>query len=75
MALDNNNIILVFIFMFESFLGEGIFSSMLYIVILGIAALNVSEIKMPKLSGNIRNVYILAIYTLGISAIYGWKLL
>ena len=40
-----------------------------------IAALNVSQIKTPKLSGNPINVYILALYTLTITAIYGWKLL
>ena len=44
-------------------------------VMLGLAALNVSQIKTPKLSGNPVNVFILAAYTLGITAIYGWKLL
>ena len=75
MALDNNNIILVFIFLFEGIFSEGIFSIILYISGLGLAALNVSQIKTPKLSGNPINVYILAIYTLGITCIYGWKLL
>ena len=75
MALDNNNMILVFIFLFEGLFSGGIFSIILYISCLGLAALNVSQIKMPKLSGNPINVYILAIYTVGISCIYGWKLL
>jgi len=75
LALDNNSIILVFIFLFESMLSEGIFSIILYISGLVIASLNVSQIKTPKLSGNIVNVYILAVYTLGITGIYGWKLL
>jgi phosphatidylserine synthase len=75
LALDNNNIILVFIFLFESIFNQGIFSVILYISCLGLAALNVSQIKTPKLSGNPINVYILAIYTLGITGIYGWKLL
>ncbi len=75
LALDNNNIILVFIFLFESIFNQGIFSVILYISCLGLAALNVSQIKTPKLSGNPINVYILAIYTLGITSIYGWKLL
>ncbi|MFK5950774.1 MAG: CDP-alcohol phosphatidyltransferase family protein [Methylococcales bacterium] len=75
LALDNNNIILVFIFLFEGAFSQGAFSIILYISGLGLAALNVSQIKTPKLSGNSVNVYILAIYTLGITGIYGWKLL
>lgn len=75
LALDNNNIILVFIFLFESAFSQGIFSIILYMSGLGLAALNVSQIKTPKLSGNPINVYILAIYTVGMTGIYGWKLL
>ena len=75
LALDNNNIILVFIFLFESVFSQGIFSVVLYASGVGLAILNVSQIKTPKLSGNPINVYILAIYTLGMTAVYGWKLL
>ena len=75
LALDNNNIILVFIFLFESIFSVEIFSVILYASGLGLAALNVSQIKTPKLSGNPVNVYILAFYTLGMTGIYGWKLL
>lgn len=75
LALDNNNIILVFIFLFEGFFSVGIFSIILYVSSLGLAALNVSQIKTPKLNGNPINVYFLAIYTLGITVVYGWKLL
>ena len=75
LALDNNNIILVSIFLLEGVFGGSIFTVILYVSGVGLAALNVSEIKTPKLSGNPINVYILAIYTLGITAIYGWKLL
>lgn len=75
LALDNNNIILVFIFLFESLFSQGNFSIILYACGVGLAVLNVSQIKTPKLSGNPVNVYALAIYTLGITAVYGWKLL
>jgi len=75
LALDNNNIILVFIFLFEGIFSGGVFSVILYVSGLGLAALNVSEIKTPKLSGNPINVIILAIYTLGMTGIYGWMLL
>ncbi len=75
LALDNNSILLVFIFLFEGLFSQGIFSIILYASGLGLAALNVSQIKTPKFSGNPVNVIILAIYTLGITAIYSWKLL
>ncbi len=75
MALDNNNMILVFIFLFEGLFNAGAFSIVLYVSTLILAALNVSQIKTPKLSGNPVNVFILATYTLTITAIYSWKLL
>ena len=75
LALDNNNMILVFIFLFERLFSEGMFTVILYSSCLLLAALNVSQLKTPKLSGNPINVYILVIYTLGITCVYGWKLL
>jgi len=75
LALDNNNLFLVFIFLFESFLSENIFLVVLSISCLGLAALNVSEIKTSKLSGEMRNVVSLALYTIAMSAIYIWKML
>ncbi|KAF3978176.1 MAG: CDP-alcohol phosphatidyltransferase [Methylococcales symbiont of Iophon sp. n. MRB-2018] len=75
LALDNNSIILVFIVLFSGCFDEGFFSYILYASCLILTFLNVSQIKTPKLSGNPRNVYILAGYTLGMTAIYGWKLL
>ena len=75
LAIDNNNIAIVFIFLFEGLFSSGIFSAILYASGLGLAALNVSQIKTPKLSGNPINVAILAFYTLAISVFYGWKLL
>ena len=75
LALDNNNIILVFIFLLESIIPDNIFTIVFYISALVLAALNVSQIKTPKLSGNPRNVFLLAFYTLGITGIYIWKLI
>ncbi len=75
LALDNNSIILVFIFLFESLFSHSTFSIILYASSVGLAALNVSQIKTPKFSGNPVNVIILATYTLVITAIYAWKLL
>ena len=75
LALDNNSLILVSIFLLEGIVSNGTFTIILYISGVGLAILNVSEIKTPKLSGNPRNVYLLAAYTLGITAIYGLQLL
>ncbi len=75
LALDNNSIILVFIFLFEGLFSQGIFSIILYASCLALAALNVSQIKTPKFSGNPVTVIILATYTLVITAIYSWILL
>lgn len=75
LALDNNSIILVFLFLFESLVSADTFAIILYVSAMTLAVLNVSQLKTPKLSGNVRNVYLLAFYTLGITAIYAWKLL
>ena len=75
LAIDNNNIALVFIFLFEGMFSSGVFSVILYASGVGLAALNVSQIKTPKLSGKPINVVLLAIYTLAMTAVYGWKLL
>ncbi|MDQ7085973.1 MAG: CDP-alcohol phosphatidyltransferase family protein [Sulfurovum sp.] len=75
LALDNNSLILVFIFLLEGSISHDNFLIILCISTIGLAILNVSEIKTPKLSGNPRNVYLLAGYTLGITVIYGLQLL
>ena len=75
LALDNNSLILVAVFLLEGIFRGEVFTIILYASGVGLAALNVSQLKTPKFSGNPTYVYILAAYTLGISAIYGWKLL
>ena len=75
LAIDNNSIILVFIFLFEGFFSYSAFSTILGISGLCLAALNVSSIKTPKLSGNPVNIIILAAYTLVVTFIYSWNLL
>jgi len=74
LALDNNSLLLVFIFLFESAFSEGMFVFVLYATCLCLAALNVSKIKTPKLSGNPFNVWLLALYTIAMTVIYSWKL-
>lgn len=75
LAIDNNSIILVFVFMFAGYFDRTMFSFILAGSGLCLAVLNVSQIKTPKLSGNPVNVVILAIYTLLVTTIYGWSLI
>ena len=75
LAIDNNSIILVFVFMFAGYFDRSTFAIVLAISSLCLAVLNVSQIKTPKLSGNPVNVAILALYTLGVTLFYGWPIL
>ena len=76
LALDNNSLIMVFVFSFETLFCTAAFTPILYATGLILAALNVSSrIKTPKLSGNPINVYLLGTYTVLITGIFGWKLI
>lgn len=71
MALDNNVIILVFVFLFNGVFSHSTFSIILYILILLLSALNVAPIKTPKLVG--RWYYVLIGYSVVITTILGWQ--
>ncbi len=75
LALDNNSLILVAVFLLHGVVSHEVFTIILYVSGVALAILNVSEIKTPKLSGNPRNVYLLGAYTLSITAVYGLQLL
>jgi CDP-diacylglycerol--serine O-phosphatidyltransferase len=75
LAIDNNSIILVFLFMFAGHFDRSGFAIFLAASGLSLAVLNVSQIKTPKLSGNPRNVCLLAAYTLGVTIFYGSTLI
>ena len=75
LAIDNNSIILVFLFMFSEYFDRLTFAIFLGASGLFLAILNVSPIKTPKLSGNHINVILLAIYTLLITIFYSWFLI
>ena len=75
LALDNNSLILVSVFLLNGVVSYDVFTIILYVSGVTLAILNVSEIKTPKLSANPRNVYLLGAYTLGITAIYSLQLL
>ena len=72
LALDNNVIILAFVFLFECVFSRTIFSVMLYTMCICLAALNVAPIRTPKFTG--RWFYVLTVYTLVLTVIYSWIL-
>ncbi len=72
LALDNNVIIIAFIFLFESFFSHTAFSAIIYIMLLGLAGFNLAPIRTPKFAGNW--FYVLMIYTVVLTFIYVWIL-
>jgi CDP-diacylglycerol--serine O-phosphatidyltransferase len=75
LAIDNNSIVLVFIFLFSGYFDKIAFSILLGIVGVFLAILNISNIKTPKLSGNPINVFILSFYILIITTFYTYSFL
>ena len=75
LAIDNNSIVLVFIFIFSGYFDKIVFSILLGIVGVFLAILNISDIKTPKLSGNPVNVLILSIYIVTITTFYTYSFL
>ncbi len=72
MALDNNVIILVFVFLFNGLVSQTAFSVFIYILLMVMAALNVAPIRTPKFAG--RWYYALMAYTVALSAIFVWQM-
>jgi phosphatidylserine synthase len=73
LALDNNIIALTFLFLFNYTLNTTLFTVMLYFLLMMLAGLNVAPIRTPKLTG--RWYHVLTVYTLIMTAVYGWQLL
>ena len=72
LAIDNNIIILVFVFLFNGLISHTAFSVFIYILLMLLAAFNVAPIKTPKFAG--RWYYALIVYSIVMSVIYGWRL-
>jgi len=72
LALDNNVIILAFVFLFEGFFSHPVFSVIIYTMLLVLSAFNLVPVRTPKFAG--RWFYVLIVYALGLTAIYGWIL-
>ena len=72
LALDNNVLILTFVFLFESFFKHSSFLILIYILLMILSAFNLSSIPTPKFGG--KWVYVLTAYVLILTTIFGWIL-
>jgi CDP-diacylglycerol---serine O-phosphatidyltransferase len=72
LSVDNNGLILAFVFLFESFFSHTVFSIILYTLLMVLAALNLASIRIPKLGG--KWVYALIAYVLVMTTVFGWIL-
>ena len=72
LALDNNVLILAFVFLFETFFTYSTFAILIYALLMILSAFNLSSISTPKFGG--KWVYVLVIYVLILTLIFGWNL-
>ena len=70
LALDNNVIILAFVFLFNGLFGHTIFTVIIYAMFMFMAVFNLAPVRTPKFTG--RWFYALGIYVTGLTAIYSW---
>lgn len=70
--LDNNVLILAFLFLFEGLFTHIVFSIIIYALMMLLSALNLSSIPTPKFGG--KWVYILVVYVVVLTSIFGWLL-
>lgn len=69
LALDNNVLILAFLFLFESLFSHTVFSIVLYTLLMVLSALNLASIRTPKFAG--KWIYALIAYVLVITIVFG----
>lgn len=72
LALDNNVLILAFVFLFEGLFPHSTFTIAIYSLLMVLAALNLSSIPTPKFGE--KWVYVLVIYVVVSTFILGWQL-
>ena len=68
LALDNNVLVLAFIFLFNSYFTQPVFTIIIYALLMVMAFFNVTPIKTPKFSSRWFNT--LLIYAMGLTSIY-----
>ncbi|VEN74929.1 CDP-alcohol phosphatidyltransferase [Candidatus Desulfarcum epimagneticum] len=69
LALDNNVLILAFVFLFEGFIKYTVFSIVLYALLMALTVFNLAPIRTSKFAG--KWFYALIVYTLALTVIYG----
>jgi len=72
LSVDNSGIVLALVFLFDGVFSQTIFSIVLYTICMCVAALHVAPIRTRKFTG--KWFYVLVVYVLGLTAIYGWML-
>ncbi len=70
--LDNNVLLLAFVFLFEGVFTPFTFSILIYILMMLLSALNLSSISTPKFGG--KWIYALVAYVLVMTGAFGWLL-
>ena len=70
LALDNNVIILAFVFLFEGFFDHTVFSIILYVLLMVFLVFNLAPIRTPKFDG--KWFYVLIVYTIVLTIVYSW---
>ena len=71
LALDNNAIVLAFVFLFEGLVGRDTFTVILYATLMALAAMNVAPVRTPKLPGGW--YYPLVVYVVVMTVVFGWR--
>lgn len=72
LALDNNVLILAFVFLFENLFEHSAFSIIIYVLLMILSALNLSSIPTPKFGG--KWVYVLLVYVFALTFVFAWIL-
>jgi phosphatidylserine synthase len=67
LALDNNALLLVLLFVAQPLMAPAVFAGVLYAGLIGLAALNIAPISTPKFGGNW--FYAVVGYAVAISAV------
>lgn len=73
LAIDNNGIFLALLFVFHDLVSTSVFTTLLYLVILALAVLNVAPVRTPKLG--VGWYYGITAYILARCLFFGWQLL
>ena len=72
LSVDNNGLILAFIFLFDDFFSHTVFSIILYTLLMILSALNLASIRTHKFGE--KWIYALIAYVFVMTSVFGWIL-